>query len=154
MGVRAVSHLAIGVRDMERSLVFWRDALGLEVAVDQIESFGGSDRFPARERRGVYLRWPSGGEPGDASFVVLDEQRSVDPSGSPAELFDVGLHHVGFWVDDLDEIADRLRAAGFDPMLGPAESDTRDYGEAPGGVVRTLFVRDPDGTIVQFDQRS
>jgi catechol 2,3-dioxygenase-like lactoylglutathione lyase family enzyme len=39
MGISAVSHVAVGVRSMDRSLPFWRDVLGLPVVADQEESF-------------------------------------------------------------------------------------------------------------------
>ena len=41
MKTHGVSHIAIGVRDMERSLAFYRDTLGFEVVRDEI---------PGRER--------------------------------------------------------------------------------------------------------
>jgi hypothetical protein len=37
--------------------------------------------------------------------------------------------------------------------LPPTESDTVAYGEPAGGKVLTALFEDPDGTIVQFDQR-
>ena len=52
-GIKAVSHVAVGVRSMERSLPFYRDVLGLPVVADQEESFGD---FGGR-RHAVYLRW-------------------------------------------------------------------------------------------------
>src|SRR4051812_37942894 len=87
--VRNFSHVAIGVRDMEASLSFYRDVIGLEVAVDHMEEFIRPPDVDTR-RRGVYLRWANGDhEP----FVVLDEQ--VEPEkrkGSPKPLFEVGVH--------------------------------------------------------------
>ncbi len=38
-------------------------------------------------------------------------------------------------------------------MYGPADTDTSTYGEKPGGTIRLLMLRDPDGNIVQLDQR-
>ncbi len=38
--MNAISHVAIGVRDMERSLRFYRDLLGLEVMSDQTQPIG------------------------------------------------------------------------------------------------------------------
>ncbi len=43
--MRAVSHIAIGVRDMERSLHFYRDLLGLRVTLDTMENIGGLKRL-------------------------------------------------------------------------------------------------------------
>ncbi len=150
MGIRGVSHIAIGVRDMERALVFWRDVIGLEVRFDEIEEFGTPAGSFYTRRRGVYLRYGSGD---DDSFVVLDQQLSKDPWGRPLELFETGIHHVGLWVDDIDAIAERAVAAGFELMFKPNNADSKDYGEPAGRIVRTMFVTGPDATIVQCDQR-
>ena len=117
MAIRAVSHVAIGVREMERSLRFYRDALGLRVKFDTLEELPGFSGAEARRRRAVYLGF---GEGPDASFVVLDQPLSTDPVGQPAELFQTGIHHFSFWVDDIDAIAARVRA-----------ELTRKYGQLP-----------------------
>ncbi len=39
--MNGVSHVAIGVRDMDRSLKFYRDLLGLEVRFDAMQPTGG-----------------------------------------------------------------------------------------------------------------
>jgi len=152
MPVRAISHVAVGVRDMERSLRFWRDALGLRVKLDTVEELPGvSGGAPARKRRAAYLGWSEGRH---ESFVVLDQPLSIEPSGEPARLFQTGLHHFSFWVDDIAQAVARVRAAGFEVLFDPAEGDTIAYGEAPGGRVLTTFLRDPDGNYVQLDQRA
>ena len=152
MGIRGVSHVAVGVRDMDRSLAFYRDVIGLKVRFDETEEFGGgsSGRFPTIQRRGVYLEY---GAAGDDSFIVLDQQLGRDPFGEPAQLFQVGIHHFGFWVDDIDAIAERARAGGHEILTGPGDADSKTYGEAPGKVVRSMFLYDPDGNSVQCDQR-
>ncbi len=148
MTVKTFSHVAVGVRDMERSLPFYRDVLGLEVVFDQTEtitSFGGV------QRRGVYLRWDRDPR---TPFVVLDQLLSVSRSGEASRPFeDLGVHHFGFWVDDVDPIVERARSAGALVMLEPRDTDTVGYGEAPGGTIRTAIVRDPDGNAVQLDCR-
>ena len=151
MAVKNVSHIAIGVRDMERSLPFWTEVVGLHVSLDAQEEFtiGGE----VIRRRGVYLREREGP---DEPFVVLDEQLTRPKAGEPKPLFEIGVHHFGFWVDDIDGIAGRARAAGVPIIAEPSQrgSDTAAYGEPPGGLVRSMFVRDPDGNVVQFDQRA
>jgi catechol 2,3-dioxygenase-like lactoylglutathione lyase family enzyme len=149
MTIRNVSHVAIGVRDMDRSLRFYTEIVGLHVSLDTIEELpiaGGTVK-----RRAVYLREVEGP---DEPFVVLDEQLTRPKAGGAKPLFDVGFHHFGFWVDDVDAVADRARAADVPIVAGPVDADTLAYGEAPGRVVRTLLVRDPDGNVVQFDQRT
>ncbi len=150
MPIRAFSHVAVGVRDMDRSLHFYRDVIGLEISADQPEEFPSLDGGAPMKRRGVYLRWKDGP---DASFLVLDQQLSRAPFGEPPRVFQVGTHHFGFWVDDVDAIAERARAAGCKLLTQPGNGDSRDYGEAPGKKIRSCFLFDPDGNVVQVDQR-
>lgn len=151
--MRGVSHIAIGVSDMEKSLHFYRDLLGLRVTLDTTENIGG---FPALfhnpqkgKRRAVYLRWEDGPE---ASFIVLSAPAGP-PSGEPIKLDQVGIHHFSFWVKDLRARVEKLRAAGIPILLPPLVSDTIAYGEGPGRKVLTCLFQDPDGIIVQFDER-
>jgi catechol 2,3-dioxygenase-like lactoylglutathione lyase family enzyme len=151
MAIRAISHVAVGVRDMECSLRFYRDAIGLRVKLDTIEELPGFGGAEARKRRAVYLGWSEGPH---ESFVVLDQPLDVEPVGEPARLFQTGLHHFAFWVDDIDAIVARVRAAGSEVLFEPAAGDTLAWGEPPGGVIRSTFLRDPDGNYVQLDQRA
>lgn len=148
MNVKAISHLAIGVRDMERSVEFFRNVVGLEVSVDRVEP--ASATWNSGRRRAVYLRWRHGDE---ATFLVLDQSLDTPTAGGPATLFQVGTHHYGFWVDDVDAIVARAEAAGIDVWIKPKLADTQGYGEAAGRSVKTALLYDPDGNVVQFDQR-
>jgi len=153
MKIRATSHIAIGVRNMERSLQFYRDLLGLRVTLDDpAENPGGMLRTVSGSqqptRHGVYLRWEDGP---DATFIVLSENRPT--SGEAIGLNQVGIHHVAFWVDDLEETFAKLKAAGVPIVLPPTVFDTVAYGEPPSGKVMTTLFKDPDGIVIQLDQR-
>ena len=150
MTIRAISHVAVGVRNMDRALRFYRDALGLRVKLDTIEEIPGFEGSEPRKRRAAYLGWSEGPH---ESFVVLDEPLSGAPTGEPARLFQTGIHHFSFWVDDITAIVARVRAAGFTVLFEPGVGDTVAYGEAPGGKVLSTFLLDPDGNYVQLDQR-
>jgi catechol 2,3-dioxygenase-like lactoylglutathione lyase family enzyme len=75
--MNAISHVAIGVRDMERSLRFYRDLLGLEVMSDQTQPIGNMPTLYAKpetgKRRAVNLHYGKGpgrgsGPPGSRSW--------------------------------------------------------------------------------------
>jgi catechol 2,3-dioxygenase-like lactoylglutathione lyase family enzyme len=151
MKIEAISHIAVGVTDMQRSLGFYRDVLGLHVSLDteeELPAFGGA---PVQRRHAVYLRWQEGPH---ETFIVLDQQLLREPFGSPPELFQTGTHHWGLWVDDVDAIVARAEAASVPIMVRPADADSIAYGEPAGKVLRSAFLRDPDGNIVQLDQRT
>jgi len=140
--MKGISHVAIGVSDMGRSLLFYRDLLGLEVMLDAEEKVGRGNR------RAVYMRWGDG-----SGFLVLSQTVGREPSGKPLRLHQVGLHHFAFWVDELPERVEKLKRAGVSILVPPYEADAIAYGEKGGGKVLTCLFEDPDGTILQFDQR-
>jgi catechol 2,3-dioxygenase-like lactoylglutathione lyase family enzyme len=151
--MNGVSHVAIGVRDMERSLRFYRDLLGLEVRYDGTQPIGGMPRLYANpekgKRRAAHLHYGSGESKG---FLVLSEM----PGGTPGEaikLDQVGISHFSWWVDDLRAMHEKLKAAGVKILVPPAETDSSGYGETSGRKYLTCLFEDPDGIIVQLDQR-
>ena len=75
------------------------------------------------------------------------------PSGRPIKIDQLGIHHFAFCVSDLSERVERLKAAGVKVLVGPYESDSIAYGDAPDKKVLTCLFEDPDGIILQFDQR-
>lgn len=142
-----LSHVNIGVTDMERSLRFYRDGLGLAVVIDHEESV---ERLGLRQRA-VYLRWDDA--PGGA-FIVLDEQLAREPFGTPPVLQQTGANHFGLWVEDIGSILERCASLGFDAPPPPYSEFPGDwYGDpTAAGKVRTVMLRDPDGAFVQLDE--
>jgi catechol 2,3-dioxygenase-like lactoylglutathione lyase family enzyme len=150
--IRAVSHLAIGVRDLNAALPFYCDLLGMRVVVDREERFRDpSTKQPSDlSRRAVYLRWADGE---DTQFVVLDQHLGAPAAGEPAKLFQIGIHHISFWVDDLDPYIDAVASVGGQLVAPPLESGGASYAEPEGSRVRTVYLTDPEGNLIQLDQR-
>jgi catechol 2,3-dioxygenase-like lactoylglutathione lyase family enzyme len=152
MSLGGVSHLAFGVSDMDRSLAFYRDRLGMEVVSDREQRTAPSalyaDPDAATSRRVAQLRWAD--EP-DAPFLVLSSFPTA--SGGALRLDQIGIHHVALWVRDLAGRAEELRAAGVRFVMAPTEVDARGYGGRKGDKVLTCLFEDPDGIIVQLDER-
>jgi lactoylglutathione lyase len=121
-------HMMIRVLDLDRSIAFYRNALGLEVA----------DRYDFDGFTLVYLRNR------EADFEVeltLNKGRA-----EPYSLGD-GYGHVAFCVDDLDAEHERLSDAGVGPQ--PIKEFHRD-----GGLMaRFFFIQDPDGYKIEVLQR-
>jgi catechol 2,3-dioxygenase-like lactoylglutathione lyase family enzyme len=150
--MNAISHVAIGVRDMERSLRFYRDLLELEVMSDQTQPIGNMPTLYAKpeasKRQAVNLRYGKG--PG-RGFLVLSER----PGGTPGEaikLDEVGISHFSWWVDDLNAIHDKLKSAGVRILVPPSEGPAG-FGETSTRKYLTCLFEDPDGVILQLDQR-
>jgi catechol 2,3-dioxygenase-like lactoylglutathione lyase family enzyme len=85
--------------------------------------------------------------PGDAHRLELFEYVEPEPRGEPGEPRDVGITHLCLRVDDIDALAERLRAAGAAFFSQPVLVDT---GANAGG--RGVYLRDPDGVVLELFQ--
>jgi catechol 2,3-dioxygenase-like lactoylglutathione lyase family enzyme len=138
---------------MDRSLRFYRDLLGLEVRFDGTQPIGGMPSLYASpekgQRRAAHLHYGRGASSG---FLVLSER----PGGTPCEaikLDQVGISHFSWWVDDIRVIHDKLKAGGVRILVPPTPTDSSGYGEQAGRKFLTCLFEDPDGIILQIDQR-
>jgi catechol 2,3-dioxygenase-like lactoylglutathione lyase family enzyme len=147
-----ISHVAVGVSDMDRALAFYTGILGLSVSLSTVEQLSDKQTSgPQRRRRAAYLRWDHDESSG---FLVLDERLDHDGDiGRVANVGELGFNHIGFWVTDMDTVLSRARAAGVIVMGEPLTVDSAAYGEPPGRSVTAVLMKDPDGNVVQIDQR-
>jgi catechol 2,3-dioxygenase-like lactoylglutathione lyase family enzyme len=123
----------VTVNDVDESLGFYRDALGLEVRNDV-----GSGGF----------RWVTLGSPGHpVPEVVLSEPhagRSEADGDTLQELLTKGvLPIIGFRVPDLDAAFERVQASGAEVLQEPIDQH---WG------LRDCAFRDPSGNMVRISQ--
>ena len=126
-------HVGISVTDMERSLQWYREVLGFGEVLKDFYA-------PPLGARICFLRGCGGFE--------LELFRYDQPNGIPADrrvpnldLQTVGTKHVAFEVDDMAALKEHFLSCGADI----AHEATMD-GEA------VMFVRDPDGVLLEFIQ--
>lgn len=152
MEMQGISHIGIGVKDLARSVEFYRDVLGLpivhEMNYDEIPQIL---RYPDDPRRqAAYFRVGTG----DRSVIIVMGTIHDDDRNHALLLDELGLHHFAFWVDDITALRSRLENAGADILTLPmyAEVYHVDHGRNSGPCT-TMFFRDPDGIMLQADQR-
>ena len=151
MNVKGVAHIAICVSDLEKSLAFYRDLLGMTVKLHTTQQMamrpGAHSEamydtpHTARTVAYVYFDDPSISGP----FLVLTSHPGDVISANPIKLDQVGISHLSFIVDDLDQVANELIAKGV--QVAGELADFRDE----QGNMRTFFVLDPDNILVQFE---
>ncbi len=141
-----IDHTAIVVRDTERALRFYRDALGMRIAGES-ENHG-----PEQERlNGVFgarlritaLRAERGPGVELLEYLSPSDGRSADASTCACDLAQWRTRLV---VDDLEAVERTLRAERAD-LLSPGFIDVPDDAL---GFDAGVLARDPDGHAVEF----
>jgi catechol 2,3-dioxygenase-like lactoylglutathione lyase family enzyme len=143
--VTHVHHSAIHAKDVDASLRFYRDGLGLQVLMDH--EFDGDWRAlfdaPADRLRSVFLGNPATPDAGIVELVAFDCAGADDPDASLSEARRAGFFLLSFFVD-VDETLGRLGELGFDAPV------SRIRVPGPEGDVEMATVRDPDGVLVEL----
>jgi len=93
-----INHVAIVVRDIEESLMFWRDQLGLKL--DHVED------VPSQASMVAFI-------PVGEGEIELVQPTDMDTGlGKYLEKRGEGMHHLCIEVDDIDEMLADLKAKG------------------------------------------
>ncbi len=125
--IRGLAEIVLSVHDLDASLRFYRDALGLTL-------------ISAPKFRPVFLRAgdPAVSVPQLVVLVPLPAGTPPFPAGKPGRT----LHHLAFEIApaDFDALRDELAAHGFAIRTG----------QHPVVPSRTMYVDDPDGNEVEF----
>ena len=120
--MRRVDYVILYVDDLDRSVGFYRDVLGLGVKLRQPEYV----EFATENLKlGLFPR----------SVLRTLIGREATPGGPGGQIL--------FLVEDVDAWAERLRRAGIRILTGPADH--------PWGH-RSVHIADPDGFVVELAQ--
>jgi catechol 2,3-dioxygenase-like lactoylglutathione lyase family enzyme len=144
VGVGNFSHIA---SNLDRSLEFYRDVLGLEVN-GQVRPF---DPNPAimklgntigAQSRMVQLKVPN-----SALGVEIIEYKDIDRKPANPRFQDPGAANLILRVPDLDAVMARARKAGVRVLSAGGSPVT-----IGNGATKVVFLQDPDGFIVELNQ--
>jgi catechol 2,3-dioxygenase-like lactoylglutathione lyase family enzyme len=146
VSVRRLDHVSLTVADLDRSLAFWRDALGLELLGRGEVTYPHLDRIVGAPSP-TTIEWADLAVPGG---LVVELFRFRAPDGSPVrpDPWDPGSNHVCLAVDGLDALVERLHAAGY-ATRSPAAVEIP-VGDWRGH--RDIYVIDPDGFTVELTE--
>src|SRR5687767_283010 len=151
MAVAEIFHTGITVSNLERSIAFYRDVLGLEL-VSQWESAQPYLRkvvgYPDAELRIALLRLPGGVQEGRSGHhIELLEYRVPRGVRGDANTFNPGNAHVAFMVTDLDAVYAEMKAKG---VRFKSEPVAITHGRNAGA--KGVYFFDPDDVTLELVQ--
>jgi lactoylglutathione lyase len=141
--IEGVSHFGIQVADLERSIAFYRDLLGLELIArwvrDQpyIQELVG---YPGVELNVAVFRFPN-----SESFLEVLEYRNVAKTPIDTANANPGTAHLCVYVPDLDSLHARLDASGVQ-FVSRIKSPT----VGPNSGAKVVYMIDPDGIRIEL----
>ena len=145
--ITGIHHVSRGVSDMDRSLAFYRDLLGMDVVLDTEMAGQMLDRETGLA--GATIRFVLLRGSGTMPFLELLQYRA--PAGKPyaadSSPADVGAHHIALVVNDIAAAHERLVAAGVRFNWPPQEVDSGTLGGH-----WTAYCFDPDGLVIELWQ--
>lgn len=125
MAIHRLNHAVLYVRDVGRSVAFYRDVLGFRVVGDMSRLSGAA-----------FLQAAGSSNDHDLGLFEVGAAAGDSPAGRAT----VGLYHLAWEVDtlaDLDELARKLIEAGA--LVGSSDHST----------TKSLYGKDPDG--IEFE---
>ena len=131
--INVMDHISVTVSDMERSLAFYRDLLGMEqIETHRLEGETISNMVGKDDVVMQVVRLQAPESPG----MLLDLQEYVQPQGkiSNGKLGDVGHSHICFGVPDMAQAYQELKADGGNFRVGAGQLRSR-LGHRPRGLL-------------------
>jgi len=125
MSVLGFEHVGIQVENIERSITFYKDVVGLDL-LDQFLHTDGNMKL-------AFL--------GVGGKIIVELIEGYNPN-----LPDEGkVHHIAFQVDNIEKERDRLRAANVEWIF-------EEITELPNGA-KYIFFRGPEKEWIEFFER-
>lgn len=125
MEVKALGHVVLKVRDLDRSVAFYADVLGLPVVARQV----------IRGRRMAFFSFT--GNHHDLALMETEADAPTAPDAAP------GLAHVAFKIgDDLDTLRSALAHLAGRGVVPARLADHH--------VSQSIYLDDPDGNAIEL----
>ena len=118
MPITRLNHAVLFVQDVDVAADFYRAAFGF----DELDRPTGM--------RAAFLRSPAGGNHHDLGLFEVGPNAAKPPRGS------VGLYHLAWQIDTIEQLAEMARTLSERGAL---------TGASDHGVSKSLYGRDPDG---------
>ena len=129
--IKKINHIAIAVKDIDSSLNFWRDALGLQV--DHIED------VPSQKSKVVFM------PVGDSEVELVNPTSEDTGVAKFIEERGGGMHHLCFEVDDIEGMLNELKEKGIRLINETAL-------ELPGRKMAFIHPKSTNGVLVELYQ--
>jgi lactoylglutathione lyase len=126
-----IRHTALRVSDLEKSIAFYTDLLGMTLF-----------RRRENEKRAETVAYVGYGEEASSHAIELIKHHA-DPQGFTHA---VAYGHIALGVPDIESLSRKLMAAGVSFILPPQHN-------RPGSKNKLAFIKDPNGYEIELTEQ-
>jgi lactoylglutathione lyase len=152
MPVTSIFHVGFSVRDIEASIRFYEEGLGLRLRHQQIQDNEYTCSLVGYDNAVLHVaqfQLPAGDPPPSGHVLELIQYERPPGGEADRERNTIGAGHLAFAVDDIEEMASRLVEYGATLINKPVEITA---GINRGG--RAVYLFDPDGVTLELLQQA
>ena len=147
--VGRIYHVGLTVSDLERSIAFYRDVLGLEFQGEIFMEGEETDKMFRRVNCKARVAYLNGSKAVEAPPVELIQFVNNEVKKVPSDLFTTSISEVCFYTDDIDSAYKQLVDNNVECL---SERQYFDFRADGFGESRAFYFRDPDGIILEMMQ--
>ena len=146
--ISQVMHIGVTVSDMDRSLAFYRDTLGLAFQGELLMEGAETERlFGNRKGCRARVAYLNGGDELMAPPVELIQFLSEEAALQDSDLFRTSISEICFVTDDMQKEYERLLQQG---VVFLSEPQMFDFTASGFGKSKAVYFKDPDGVILEL----
>ena len=147
--VERIYHVGLTVSDLDRSIAFYRDILGLEFQGEIFMAGEETDRLFRMKDTKARVAYLNGSKAIEAPPIELIQFVDNKVKKVKGNLFTTSISEVCFYTDDIDSVYKTLVENHVECLSEPQYFDFRADGF---GESRAFYFRDPDGIILEMMQ--
>ncbi|MDA0080575.1 VOC family protein [Brachyspira hyodysenteriae] len=147
--LKEVMHIGLTVSDMERSINFYRDVLGLTLIGEALMEGEETDALFAMNDCKVKIAYLNGSDNIIAPPIELLQFISPETIKDESKLNKISTSEICFRVDNIEKVYKHLIDNNVECLSSPQEFDFTSYGFSKSKV---LYFKDPDGIILELMQ--
>lgn len=144
-----IYHVGLTVSDLDRSVAFYRDVLGLTYQGEMVMTRDATDALFQRKDCKARVAYLNGSEHVEAPPVELIQFVGDATEKEAPGLFAPSISELCFYTDAIDAVYEGLLSKGVDCLSPPVAFDFTDQGF---GKSKAFYFKDPDGIILEMMQ--
>ena len=145
--LKEVMHIGITVSNIERSINFYKNILGLTLIGEAFMEGKETDALFAMNNCKVKIAYLNGSDNIIAPPIELLQFVTPETIKDEAELNKISVSEICFRVDNIEKVYKHLIDNNVECLSEPQEFDFTSYGFSKS---KALYFKDPDGIILEL----